>query len=263
LEAGVAYVEQGHERRRPRRTGRRVLIGFLVLFLIVAVLAVTADRVGASLAEDKIAERVSQEMTNRNVSSSPPDVTIGGFPFLTQVINEKFQSISIVLKDVAGEGVRVPRLDAEARNVVAPRSAVTGGQGDIVAETVNGTATVAYASVAQLTKQRDLKLSERGGRLVASVPVELLGQRFTLNGEADVSVVTGGKIRLKFSELTADGLPNAPGVRSLITGLARQLSIDFALPALPFALEVRDVKALPDGLQVSATAKDVPLNRAA
>ena len=186
--------------------------------------------------------------------------TFGGFPFLTQVLNGKYESISILLRDVTGEGVRLPRLDVEARNVTASLDTLTSGQGDVVAESVQGTATIGYASVAQLIEQPNLRLAERGGRLVASLPAELLGQKFTLTGEAELKVVEG-KIQLRFQELSAEGIPAVPAVRNLISGYARQLSIDIALPALPFALELQDVKVLPEGLAVTATARDVPLNK--
>jgi hypothetical protein len=111
-------------------------------------------------------------------------------------------------------------------------------------------------------EQPNLRLAERNGRLLASLPVELLGQQFTLTGEAELKAVKG-KIQLRFEELTAEGIPDVPAVQNLISGYARQISIDVALPKLPFALEVQEVKALPEGLAVTATAKDVPLNQAA
>jgi hypothetical protein len=256
----VAYDEVEYDRRPRRRWGRRLLVTFMVMLLVLAGLLIVADRVGASVAEDRIRDQVTEEMAARKVSSSVPEVTVGGFPFLTQVLNGKYESISILLRDVTGEGVRLPRLDVEARNVTASLDTLTSGQGDVVAESVQGTATIGYASVAQLIEQPNLRLAERGGRLVASLPAELLGQKFTLTGEAELKVVEG-KIQLRFQELSAEGIPAVPAVRNLISGYARQLSIDIALPALPFALELQDVKVLPEGLAVTATARDVPLNK--
>jgi LmeA-like phospholipid-binding len=267
MEAGVAYGSVAYDevdsaRRRPRRRwGRRLLTVFLVLLLVLLGLAVVADRVFAGVAEDRISEQVSKEMAARDVSSSAPEVSVGGFPFLTQVLRGRYESISILLRDVSGEGVKVSKVDAEATNVTAPLDTITSGNGDILAETVRGTATVEYASVAQLIKQPDLRLAEKNGRLVASLPVDLLGQRFTLTGEAELKAVKG-KVQLRFSELSAEGMPAAEAVRNLVSGYARQLSIDIALPELPFALELQDVKALPEGLSVTGTARDVPLNRA-
>jgi hypothetical protein len=130
-----------------------------------------------------------------------------------------------------------------------------------VARVVDGVATIGYASVARLIDQPNLQLAERDGKLLANLPVELFGQRFTLVGEAQIEAVDG-KIRLRFEELEAEGLPTAPGVEETLSAYARQLSIDVPLPPLPFALELREVTPLPEGLEVAATARNVPLNRA-
>ncbi|HYN92361.1 MAG TPA: DUF2993 domain-containing protein [Pilimelia sp.] len=260
------YGGSEQELRRPRRRrGRGLLIALIVLLVVVGALVVVADRVGAGMAERRIAQEVQQELTARQVSSSTPEVTVGGFPFLTQVLAEKYESISILLRDVTTppeiSGVRLPRLDIEARDVRAPLDTLRGGAGDIVAGTVDGTATIGYASVVKLIKQPDLRLAERGGKLIASLPIDLLGQRFTLTGEALVEAVQG-KLRVRFRDLTAEGLPDQPAVRDSLNGVAEQMSIDLALPALPFGLAIGEVRALPEGLAVSARARNVPLNRA-
>jgi hypothetical protein len=262
----VAYGGVEYGTRPRRRWGRRFLVTLLVLLVVLGALLVVADRVGANVAEQRIADEVQQELTGRGVRSTPPEVSVGGFPFLTQVLAGDYRSISILLRDVTASGdqagIRLPRLDVEARDVDAPLEVLRGGQGDIVARTVTGTATVGYASVAQLIEQPDLRLTERAGKLVATLPVRLLGQEFTLTGEAEIEAVDG-KIRVRFDELDADGLPTNDAVRSAVNGYARELSIDVALPALPFGIQVREVNPLPEGLAVTATARDVPLNRAA
>ena len=67
---------------------------------------------------------------------------------------------------------------------------------------------------------------------------------------------------LKFSDLNAEGLPNVPLARTLLNNYARGISVDVPLPALPFQLNVRKVEPRPEGLAVTADAKDVPINSA-
>jgi len=273
----VAYGEVEYRERPRRRWGSRILVTLLVLLIVLAVLVVVADRVGASVAERRVAEEVSQELTARAVRSSPPEVSIGGFPFLTQVLAEHYDEISIGLRDVTADSaqvgagqvgagqaaaIRLPRLDVVASDVDAPLDTLRGGSGAIVAGTVEGTATVSYASVAQLIDQPGLRLAERGGRLLANLPVRLLGQEFTLTGEAEIEA-RDGKIRVRFQELDAEGLPTNDLVRAAVNDYARQLAIDVAVPALPFGIQVTEVQALPEGLAISATASDVPLNQPA
>jgi hypothetical protein len=262
----VAYGEVEHRARPRGRWARRVLVSLLILLVVLGALLVVADRVGANVAEQRIADEVQKELTGRGVQSTKPEVGIGGFPFLTQVLSENYESISILLRDVTATadqaGIRLPRLDVEARDVSAPIDVLRGGPGDIVAKTVEGTATIGYASVVELIEQPGLRLSERGGKLVAVLPVRLFGQEFTLNGVADIEAVDG-KVRLRFSDLDAEGLPTNDAVRSAVNGYASDLSIDVPLPALPFGIQVQRVRPLPEGLAVTATAKDVPLNQAA
>jgi hypothetical protein len=267
----VAYGEAAQYGRPRRRWGRRILITVLVLLVVLGALLAVADRVGANVAERRIAEEVQRELTDRGVRSTQPEVDVAGFPFLTQVLDENYRSISIMLRDVSTDAqaagasagaIRLPRLDVEARNVNAPIDTLRTGQGDILAKTVEGTATVGYASVATLIDQPDLRLTERAGNLVAELPVRLFGQDFTLTGQAEIEAA-GDRLRVRFQELDAEGLPTNAAVRSAVNAYARDMSIDVALPPLPFGIQVREVRPLPEGLAVTATAKDVPLNRAA
>ncbi|WP_307804123.1 LmeA family phospholipid-binding protein [Micromonospora echinofusca] len=251
---------------RPRRRGRKLLIGLLVLLLVLGGLLVLADRVAAGAAERAIAEQAGRETAKRQISSTTPDVSIGGFPFLTQVLDGRYESITINVRDAQGpvqdRTVRLPRLEITARDVTASLSTLRSGQGDVRAASVDGTGVIAYDSVAQFISQPGVKLAERDGKLGVSLPVDLLGQQFTVNGIGVLTVDDQGRVSLKFEDLNAEGVPNVPLARSLLTGYAKRISIRVPLPELPYDLRVREVRVLPEGLEVSATAKDVPLNAA-
>ncbi|MEU3453991.1 DUF2993 domain-containing protein [Micromonospora sp. NPDC006766] len=250
---------------RPRRRGRKVLIGFVVLLLVLAGLLVVADRVAAGVAERVIADQVRQEVARQDVQSAPPRVDVGGFPFLTQVAAGRYEHISIVLTDVKGsvhgDTVSVPRLDVAAHNVRASLDTLRSRRGDVVAESVDGHATISYDSLAKLLDRPGLTLGERDGKLSVTAPVDILGKQLTVNGTADVTVANG-KVALKFKDLTAAGLPNLPLARTLLANYANSISADVPLPELPFGLTVRQVEPKPDGLLVTADAKNVPINAA-
>ena len=258
-EAYPAYEE------RPRRRGRKALVALVVLLLVLAGLLVVADRVAAGVAERAIADQVKQEVAKQNAQSSTPKVSVGGFPFLTQVLAGKYEHISIVLTDVQGpvqgDTVSVPRLDVDARNVRASLDTLRSGQGDVVAEHVDGVGTVTYDSLAKLLDRPGLTLGERGGKLVVTAPVDILGVKLKVNGTADVTAVNG-KVALRFNDLTAEGLPNLPLARTMLANYAKGISIDVPLPKLPFQLNVRKVEPRPEGLTVTADARDVPINSA-
>lgn len=260
----TTYTYEEAPPRRRRRWGRRLLIVFIVLLVIVGGLLVVADRVAASVAERTISDEISKELVAQQITSSPPEVAVGGFPFLTQVLAGEYQSIKISLRDlegdVEGEGVRVPRLDVDARDVSAPLETIRSGQGDVVAQVVNGTATISYASVVALMDQPGLRLSERDGKLFVNAPLTVAGQRIDLSGTAQLTV-TDGRVQIRFEDLQAEGLPQLPGAEAVINQFARQISISMALPELPFKLDIRGVQARSDGLAVDARALNVALNQ--
>ncbi|WP_200210795.1 LmeA family phospholipid-binding protein [Micromonospora coerulea] len=260
----MAQAEAAYE-ERPRRRGRKVLIGFVVLLLVLAGLLVVADRVAAGVAERAIADQVKQEVAKQDAQSAAPQVEVGGFPFLTQVLAGKYEHISIVLTDVQGpvrgDTVSVPRLDVDAHNVKASLDTLRSGQGDVVAESVDGRGTIAYDSLAKLLDRPGLTLGEQGGKLAVTAPVDILGVKLTVVGTADVAV-NDGKVALRFNDLDAQGLPNVPLARTLLANYAKGISVDVPLPELPFQLNVRKVEPRPEGLTVTADARNVPINSA-
>ncbi|WP_341717837.1 DUF2993 domain-containing protein [Micromonospora sp. FIMYZ51] len=252
--------------RRPRRRGRKILIGFVVLLLVLVGLIAIADRVAVNVAERTIADEVSQQVAEQGAQSAPPEVEVGGFPFLTQVLDGRYERISIRLRDVQGsvqgDAVALPSLNVDARNVRASLDTLRTGQGDVVAETVNGTGTISYQSLAALLNREGLALGEQGGKLAVTAPVDILGQQLTVTGTADIVVGEQGGIALKFDNLDAEGLPDAPLARTLVNNFARSISVDVPLPELPFGLTIREVVPRPEGLTVTGDARDVPINAA-
>ncbi len=258
--AGVYETQQ----RPRRRWGRRLLITLIVLLIILGVAAVVLDRVGASIAERMIGDRVAEQVRNQKATSDKPDVTVEGVPFLTQVFKGRYQEIKIDLKNFSapagtGKTVRMPLLDIRAKDVKAPLDTLRTGNGDIVATTVTGTGTIGYAALSQLIGQKGLTLSETDGKLVAAAPVTALGQTFNVSGEAALTVA-GGVVQVRFSKVTAAGLPDVPLVRNIIDSYAQRLALDLKVPALPLKLAVQKVQPTPAGLVVTTGANDVSLN---
>ena len=106
---------------------------------------------------------------------------------------------------VEGDAVRLPVLDVDARNVRASLDTLRTGQGDVVADTVNGTGTISYDSLAALLNRPGLTLGEQNGKLAVTAPVDILGQKLTITGTADVTVADNGAVALRFNDLDAAG----------------------------------------------------------
>jgi hypothetical protein len=258
-------VDSHPQRTRPRRRwGRRLLITLIVLLVVVGGGLFLIDRFGASFAERRIADRVAQEVTENGARSAPPEVTIGGVPFVTQVLDGRYKEITILLREFAGPAgqgrtVTMPLLDIRARDVRAPLDTVRSGNGQITATTVTGTGTLDYPGLAALANREGVTLGERDGKLTVTGPVQAAGQTFNVNGTADLTV-KGNVVQVRFADLTAEGLGDIPLVRNLINAYAKQVSFDIKVPDLPLKLAIQKVEPRPQGLVFTAAADEVPLN---
>ncbi|AVT36474.1 DUF2993 domain-containing protein [Plantactinospora sp. BB1] len=266
--AGSYPADGGTYDERPRRRrGRRALVILVILLLVLAALLVVADRVAAGVAERVVADQIDKEISRKNVQSSAPEVTVGGFPFLTQVLNGRYDSVKVLLRDVQGpvEGsnatVKVPEVTVDARDVTASLDTLRSGQGEVTAKTVRGTGTVTYDSVVALIDRPGVQLREQDGKLGVTAPVQvpIINQELTVQGIANLTV-EGDEIVIGFDQLTSADLPNNPLIKTFVSNFARQLSVRVPLPPLPFALQLHEVRPLPNGLAVTASARDVALS---
>lgn len=81
---------------------RRVLVTVLVLVALLAVL----DRVALWAAEHDVAERLQADAHLHGT----PDVSIHGFPFLTQLVGGDYDDVDVVIHGLAAGSVRIDRL---------------------------------------------------------------------------------------------------------------------------------------------------------
>jgi len=225
-----------------------------VILLVVVVLLAVADRVGAHYAETFIAERVSAQLTQRQIQSSPPEVTITGYPFLTQVLRGNYDEIHVDLRDVKAERLPIPLLRVRAHDVRADAQDMLNGTGKVIATKIDGTATLSYTSLVEASGLKDMTLSGDGTNLRISGNVPVAG---VLNGAAEVTVVDG-KVRIKVKELTASNLA-APAQQLINQYKDRLAAVTFSLPPMPFNLKLVDVRPALGGLDVSMTTSEVEL----
>jgi LmeA-like phospholipid-binding len=239
----------------------RALRRILIVLVILGVLLVVVDRVGAWVAQRVVADQVEAELASSQVSSSPPEVTVNGVPFLTQVIAGRYDSVTLRLRDVGTSELTLPVVELTATGVTAPAGTLIDREGPITAEQVDGTATIGYASVASFTDVEGLELSAAdGGLLAVRVPTEVANTPVVLVGTAEMEVVEGG-VRLSVDQLEVEEPPLPPGAEPLVEDLIQRMAVTVELPPLPYGLTLEGVRAEPDGLAVSVSAVDVPLAR--
>lgn len=106
-----------------------------IALLVLVVLLVVGDRGAKYFAEKVVADRVQKSLA----TPSTPKVTLGGFPFLTQLIGNKFDRVEVDVKDADAGKVQVAQLNAVLTGVER------AGDGAI-ADSVAGDGLISYAA---------------------------------------------------------------------------------------------------------------------
>ena len=221
---------------------KRLLVTGVVLVGLLAV----ADRVGASLASAAVEDQVVA-----SAALESADVSIGGFPFLTQAISGRYDSVSVVARGVAAGEVTVDRLDATLTGVSVPLSAALSGSVDEVpVSSVRATALLSYAELSRRSGDRRRTVSPAGDRLRVTGSVTVLGQTVSASALSSVRVDGGAVVVTAESYSVGDAAASA----AISRALGGRFDLRIPVTGLPYGLKVSGVEVTDDGVSVSAAA---------
>lgn len=226
--------------------------------LWLAVLLVAALALGGLLVADRIAHSRTEAEVSRIVQtqmqlSGEPEVTVHGFPFLTQVAANRFGQV-----DLAGTGITagtperplyVERLNLTLRDVVS-----TNRYRQITATELDGTA---YVTWAEISRQLGVEvLPQDGGRVRVDVTADLYGQQadFVLTARP-VLDVPAQEVRLVEPRVLIARY-------QMPTAVVERIAAEFAPPvplALPLSLQATSLTVGPNHLELGLAGSDVPL----
>lgn len=240
--------------------GRKVLASLVIVGAVLCCAAGVADRVAASEAENRISDAVKQEAAANQIQfSGNPDVSVGGYPFLTQAVSGHYDSITIKLRDLRAEGIRVPELTIDAKDIDAPLNTVINGDGPIVAKTVTGTGVVDLNSILSLVNEPGLTLTTQGDRLVFRIPLQISGIAVPLVGSGTVGI-TDSKLQVSLDTVKTESGQQLPSqANQLLEQEKAKWSVTIPLPALPYKLTVKSARITSSGLIIAAEAADITL----
>ena len=209
------------------------------------------DRGAAALAGRAVA---SQVQTTGGLASRP-EVSVEGFPFLTQAVRGRYDRVEVSAQDVPAGELRLAALDATLTGVRVPLSdVVTGSVGAVPVDRVVAETLVPYAELARRAGSRALQVAPAGDRVRVTGSVEVLGR--TLRAAAVSRVVVEGGALVVTAERFEVGNDVADAVLS--TALGDRL--DLRVPvSLPYGLELQSLEVRPDGVLVRSAARDVVL----
>jgi hypothetical protein len=249
---------------------KKLLIGVGIAVVVLAGVAVAADRIGVDVAEKEVEKQITTELTSQRLTTSlPPQVTINGVPFLTQALNGNYDSIEVDLADLQGGEIPLQEVHAVGEDVRLPLSQVIDGKPEPVATRAHGTATISYVSLVKLIQENapqgfdleGLTLGGAGGSaLTASIDANDLGLG-NVTGVGKVTVVDGA-LRVQITELkTSDGVFSGAAQRIIDQVIGRLVFDDIKLPQLPFKLALTGLSADPAALRLTFEASEVALTQ--
>jgi LmeA-like phospholipid-binding len=236
----TGYV--GYQDAVPRRRHR--LRTIIIVLVVLIGLLVALDFGARAFAESKVASEIQQQGFPKK-----PNVSIEGFPFLTQVIARDFKDVQISSSNVTEGPLLIQSIDATMTGVHVD-SSFNGGTVD----NLNGTLNVTFAALASaMTSQAGAlgQLTGAGLSLSQAGPDEV---KASLN-----LVVASGTAVWRVSRSSRNDisvqLVNSSGLTSSLLGGIGNITIP--LPSLPLGLSIQSVSVTPSGLVGTVTGHNV------
>jgi hypothetical protein len=216
---------------------------FLVVVIVLLLAAVGADRVAERVATDRAETRLAAE------GVSNPQVSVSGFPFLTQLAARSFDSVTM-----SGAAVTSSSGSARDLTVVAHDVALPEG-GHATAGSVRGSGLVAYAEVVRRSGAQDVSLTAAsGGRVRMRGTATVFGQSVPVAALGRVRAA-GRSLRIEPTGFEVAG--RSVDSASLLDALGARFTLVYRLRDLPPGLRLHSVQATADGFRVVVTGSDV------
>ena len=242
----------------------RALRILLIVVVILGGLFVIADRVAVNFAEDEVADKLR---STENLPSKP-DVSINGFPFLTQVAGGELDEVEVGIDGYeattanGGDKVRIDDLKAQMKGV-----RFSGDYSSATAADATGTATVSYDELMKAARSEStdvapgvtakvVGLSDGGnGKIKVTVQATVLGVEYP----EPVEVLSSVKVKDNDVEVVADGLPEIGGKQLAESRIRAITDFQQTIDELPGGVDLDKVEAAKDGVEITVKGSNVEL----
>ncbi|MEV7403653.1 DUF2993 domain-containing protein [Streptomyces sp. NPDC091267] len=226
----------------------RALRILLVLVVVLAGVFIAVDRAAVYFAEDQAADRV--QVSGARIGST--DVSIKGFPFLTQVAGSELDEVDVKITGIetsaGGRKLRISRMNAELHQV-----RLTDGFSGATAARATGTAVVSYKDLTAAASE-DVAVEYGGnGKVKVTGAVNILGRTISRSVLSTVTLVDGHTVRVHADKVPGEGIPGLEALVREKTDFAREVG------GLPNGLKLQRIQPTAEGLEISVTGTDVAL----
>ncbi|KAB8166994.1 DUF2993 domain-containing protein [Streptomyces sp. 3MP-14] len=232
----------------------------LIVVVVLAVLAVVADRVALYVTQGEVASRVQDRLG----LEKEPDVSINGFPFLTQVLGSELDDVHLGISSYAAtvddQELSIHDLDIELDNVT-----LTGGFTQATAARAHGEGMISYTELTRAYGEL-MALSGNGfgvefeyageGQLLLVLQASAMGQTLDIGELAGDLVLEGGKVTLSVDE---DEIPDV-GSAEMQESARAQLDQERTIAGLPDGLELTSLEPTEEGLKVTVDGENMTVS---
>jgi hypothetical protein len=229
---------QGPPARVRRRRRRWPWITLLVIVLVL----VGGDRAAKAYAENQMASQVQSSLA----LSGKPNVTIQGFPFLTQVAARTFNTVDVnASNETAGPGGQL-----EIASLTATLHGMhIHGTNSATVDQFTASALVTFTALAHAGGiPQGITLAPAGPNQLKAT-VDILG--FSSDATAKVTQVGNDKINVKITDFG--------GVPADVLGSLTDFT--FSIPKLPAGVKIQSITVTQQGLRVTATGQNTTLSQ--
>ncbi|MFD5015161.1 MULTISPECIES: LmeA family phospholipid-binding protein [Streptomyces] len=251
-------------KRRGRLAGLPFAMKAVVGILVVAAFVTLADRWALLYAE----RRAADTLKTRLKLTAAPEVEIAGFPFLTQLADERLDSVKVTVPDVAADRISLAQVTATAKDVRLDTdgpASVRGAdvprlEGDVLLSFADLNRELGASQVTFTGEGRD-RVRARGTLPVAGHDLRLRAEaRIVRNGDRGIATHIGG-MRLDIGDLATyrPGARTSEGLhlsRESVARLAHETRKAKALLSVPAVVRRLGV---PDSLVREALANESKL----
>jgi LmeA-like phospholipid-binding len=242
---GEPAVTHYREYRTARPRSRRGLRTAVIALIAVIVVLVGLDFGGRALAENMMASQIQHQGFPKK-----PSISIGGFPFLTQVISRDFTDVHLSSSNITEGPLEIASVSATMNGVHVNASFKSG-----TIDRLTGTIDVTFTALANaMTSQAGglaRALGSAGLTLTQAGPHEVKATLDLLvtSGTAVWQVTPTGHNEINIHLVSSNGLTS---------GLLGSIGdINVPLPSLPLGLSVQSVSVTPNRVVGTVTGHNV------
>ncbi|MFF9511136.1 DUF2993 domain-containing protein [Streptomyces sp. NPDC014724] len=224
----------------------RALRILLVVGVVLGGIFVAVDRAAVYFAESEAERRVA--VTGTTIGST--DVSIKGFPFLTQVAGSQLDEVDVEITgietDANGRRIRISRMNAALHEVK-----LADGYSSATAARATGTAVISYEDLTKAASEGVVVEYGGNGKVKVTGTVDLLGRPLSRSVLSTVTLIDGHTIKVHADKVPGDGIPGLEGLVRQKTDFEREVG------GLPSGLKLQRIQPTADGLEISVTGTDV------